>query len=168
MNVIFEGKMTNMHTFYSRVALAYFLAATVFLMAIAFLLLGLAAWEVYLGFATGQHVDAALSSASLLVIGFAVIETAKFIGEEEIVRKRELRSSTESRQSITKFVTIIVIAASLEALMMVFKATREDVTLAMFPAALFVASMFALLALGGYQWLSSRINHSDQRGEEGS
>ena len=63
----------------------------------------------------------------------------------------------ESRRSLTKFITIIVIAASLEALVMIFETSRTDVRQAIYPAALFAASMFALIALGLFQWLSSRI-----------
>ncbi len=146
-----------MEKLYSRLAGAYFFVATIALMLLAFAFLVIAIWDVSVGFFSGSFVSGALSGVSLLVIGFAVIETAKFIAEEEILRNRELRSSTESRRSITKFVTIIVIAASLEALVMVFKATREDISLAIYPAVLFVAAMFGLVALGIYQWLSSRI-----------
>lgn len=142
---------------YSKLAQAYFLSATVMLMLLSFLLLATALWEVYWKFTDGSPVDAILSGISLLVIGFAVVETAKFIAEEELLRKRELRSSTESRRSLTKFVTIIVIAASLEALVMVFQANRQGLELVVYPAVLLAAAMFALLCLGGYQWMSSRI-----------
>ncbi len=153
---------------YPKIALAYFVAATSCLMLIAFLLMIFAFVEVGNSIFTGDHVEAALSAISLLVIGFAVVETAKFIAEEEIMRKRELRSSTESRRSITKFITIIVIAASLEALVMVFQATRDGIEYAIYPAFLFIASMLALVALGTYQWLSSRIDSSsDERMDHG-
>jgi hypothetical protein len=145
-----------MRAFYERVTLVYFLLATCFLMLLAFLLLGNAVWEVFTAFAHGE-VLAVLEGAGLVIIGFAIIETAKFIAEEEILRNKELRSAVESRRSLTKFITIIVIAASLEALVMIFETSRNDVTQAIFPAALFGASMFALVALGSYQWLSSRI-----------
>ena len=63
----------------------------------------------------------------------------------------------EARRSLTKFITIIVIAASLEALVMVFETSRTDVTKSIYPAALFAAAMFALVRSGLFQWLSSRI-----------
>ncbi|MGJ3265351.1 MAG: hypothetical protein ACFE0R_19180, partial [Salinarimonas sp.] len=106
----------------------------------------------------GAVVDPVLAGSGLLTTGFPVVETGKFIAEEEILRRRELRSPVESRRSLTKFVTIIVIAASPEALVMVFKTSRASIPDAIYPAALFIAAMFALVALGGYQWLSSRIN----------
>ena len=69
-----------------------------------------------------------LESVGLVIIGFAIIETAKFVAEEEILRRKELRSAVESRRSLTKFITIIVIAVSLEALVMVFETNHGDIT----------------------------------------
>ncbi|MCF3931824.1 GNAT family acetyltransferase [Acuticoccus sp. M5D2P5] len=152
-----------MRHIYTKVALAYFVIATASLIILAFILLGIAFVEVATGLFRDDPVATVLSSISLLVIGFAVVETAKFIAEEEIIRQRELRSTRESRRSITKFITIIVIAASLEALVMVFQATREGIQFAIYPAALFFAAMSSLVALGAYQWMSSRIG-----GEEGA
>jgi hypothetical protein len=153
-----------MRRFYTKIAAAYFLAATVFLMLLAALLLLGAAFEVVAA-VRDWRVENLLDGVGLLIIGFAVIETAKFIAEEEILREKELRSSTESRRSLTKFITIIVIAASLEALVMVFKTSRTDIPSSIYPAALLVASMLALVALGLYQWLSSRIAGNDAQEE---
>jgi hypothetical protein len=146
-----------MQKLYSGFAYVYFLVATIFLMVIAVLLLGNAVWEIYSQYDSPDLVDVALEGIGLTIIGFAVVETAKFIAEEEIVRSRELRSSMESRRSITKFTTIIVIAISLEALVMVFRANHDRLNEAIYPAVLFSAAMFALIALGVYQYLSSRI-----------
>ena len=151
-----------MRDVYTRLALAYYVVATLFLIGLAMVLLGSAFWGAYLGLASGDPAPGILDSIGLVIIGFAVVETAKFIAEEEILRQRELRSSVESRRSITKFVTIIVIAASLEALVMVFQTSREGIELAIYPAALFAATTLALVALGAYQWLSSRIDRSDE------
>ena len=146
-----------MQKFYSGFAYVYFLVATIFLMVIAILLLGNAFWEIFSQYDSPDLVDVALEGIGLTIIGFAVVETAKFIAEEEIVRSRELRSSMESRRSITKFTTIIVIAISLEALVMVFRANHDRLNEAVYPAVLFTSAMFALVALGVYQYLSSRI-----------
>ena len=55
------------------------------------LLLG-AVWEVLAAIVHGD-VLGVLESAGLVIIGFAIIETAKFIAEEEILRDKELRSA---------------------------------------------------------------------------
>ncbi len=146
-----------MYRIYGWLALGYFVAATTLLMLLAILLLLSAAWRAITTLATTGRVEILLDSVGLMIIGFAVVETAKFFFEEEILRKRELRSALESRSSLTKFITIIVIAASLEALVMVFRTSQEDISLTIYPAALFAAATLALVGLGAYQWLSSRI-----------
>lgn len=139
-----------------KIGLAYFWLATAFLMLMAFVLLGWATWEMVTAVLHGE-VLGVLESVGLVIIGFAIVETSRFVAEEQIIRRKELRSAVESRRSLTKFITIIVIAASLEALVMIFEAGRTDIEKSFYPAILFASSMFALVALGLFQWLSSRI-----------
>jgi hypothetical protein len=141
---------------YEKVSRGYFTVATWFLILLAVLLLLGAVWEVLVALFHGDILGV-LESVGLVIIGFAILETATFIAEEELLRQKELRSAVESRRSLTKFVTIIVIAVSLEALVMIFETGRTDVRQALYPAGLFAAAMFALVALGVFQWLSSRI-----------
>lgn len=141
---------------YARMIAIYFSIATLILSVIGGLLLVAAIWE--LGAAIlHRSVTGVLGAAGLVIIGFAIVETAKFFLEEEVQRDRELRSAGESRRSLTKFMTILVIAASLEALVMIFEASRSEEGNSLYPALLFAVSSLALLALGAYQWLSSRI-----------
>ena len=146
----------KMRELYGKIADTYFAVATCLLLLIAVLLLLGAVWEM-IGALLHGDVLKLLDGVGLIIIGFAIIETSKFIAEEEILRDKELRSAVESRRSLTKFVTIIIIAASLEALVMVFETSRTDVTRSIYPAALFAAVMLALVSLGAFQWLSSRI-----------
>ena len=156
-----------MKTIYETAARAYFLVATIALLLSAFLLMGFALWEIGTGIAapeasTADRVRQALDGVGLMLIGFAAVEAGTFIAEEELFRRRELRSTRESRRSITKFITIIVIAASLEALVMVFKTSREQIPQVIYPSVLFATAMTALVALGVYQWLSSRVENEDE------
>lgn len=133
----------------------YFLLAVAFLTGLAIVLLGFAAWEIVGALLHGE-VLGVLDSAGLVIVGFAVIETARFMAEEELVRRRALPSAAEARRSLTKFITFIVIAVSLEALVMIFEAGRTGIERAVYPAILFGTAMLALVALGAFQWLSSR------------
>ncbi len=151
-----------MKELYEKVAFIYFLVATIALLVSAFFLVGFAVWEIVGSIIARDlnrldRVGQTLDGIGLMIIGFAVVEAGTFIAEEELFRKRELRSTRESRRSITKFITIIVIAASLEALVMVFKSSREQISAVIYPAALFASAMLALVALGIYQWFSSRV-----------
>ncbi|MFO1141047.1 MAG: hypothetical protein U1E59_01445 [Amaricoccus sp.] len=153
-----------MRELYEMVSRGYFLVATWFLILLAVLLFLGAVWEVGDALVHG-NVLGLLDSVGLVIIGFAIIETSKFIAEEELLRQKELRSAVESRRSLTKFITIIVIAASLEALVMIFETGRTNIARAIYPAALFATAMFALIALGVFQWLSSRIASAPDGGE---
>ncbi len=102
-------------------------------MLMAFVLLGWATWEMVTALLHGE-VLGVLESVGLVIIGFAIVETSRFVAEEQIVRRKELRSAVESRRSLTKFITIIVIAASLEALVMIFEAGRTDIEKSLYPA----------------------------------
>ncbi len=154
-----------MKQFYERVTFLYYAAATSFLMLLALVLLAFGIWEVVAGVLSGE-VEGVLRSVGVVIVGFAIVETSKFMAEEEIMRRKELRSAVEARRSLTKFITIIVIAASLEALVMVFEAGRTDLTKAVYPAILFASAMLALVSLGLFQWLSSRIAPPPDDAEE--
>ncbi len=155
----------KVRSLYQAIATVYFVLATVALMTIAFVILASAILDIVEAFSSSEHISTvALRSVGLLIIGFAIIETASFIADEEIFDKRGPRSPSESRRSLTEFVTIIVIASSLEALVMTFVASRSDMSNSLYAAAIFFVAMFGLVALGIYQWLSSRIRSGDDRG----
>ena len=56
-------------------------------MLLALVLLGGAVWEMVAALVHGE-VLGVLESVGLVIIGFAIIETSKFIAEEEILRAR--------------------------------------------------------------------------------
>src|SRR5690606_97276 len=87
-------RSSTVERFYHVVGLAYFTASTIALMLLGVMLLGMAVWDVVAALGSQNRLEVALNSVGLLIIGFAVIETAQFIAEEELVRKRELRSAT--------------------------------------------------------------------------
>lgn len=96
-----------------------------------------------------------LDFVSYLIISVAIFDVGRYLLEEEVLRQRELRSPSEARKSLTKFMVIIVIAINLEALIHVIKAGVKDVTLLIYPVALFFAATFSLIGLGIYQRLSA-------------
>jgi hypothetical protein len=137
---------------------ALLLLATFVLTVFSALLIGYACWDVTQAVRKGEDpVHRIVEGISLIIIAFAVMALSKYIAEEDIERQRELRSPREARRSLTKFMTIIVIAFSLEALVMVFEANRTDAQHAIYPTALFAVVVFALVGLGVYQWLSTRV-----------
>jgi len=141
--------------------------ATYVLLTMAALLLLQACWAILDSlWITATSSGPILESISLIIIAFAVLELSKFIADELIEKKRELRSAREARRSLTRFITTIIIAFSLEALVMVFEANRRELGDAIYPTALFAAAVFALVGLGTYQWLSNKVEPSGESIDE--
>ena len=136
---------------------AFFWAATIVLIALSGYLIVQACVEVAGSIGADNPIPGILHGMGLVIVSFAVIELSKFILQEELGRHRELRSARESRRSLTKFITIIIIALSLEVLVMVFEAARESMADVQYAAMLFGTVVFALIGLGSYQWLSNAV-----------
>jgi len=92
-----------------------------------------------------------------VIVAIAVFDVAKYIFEDEVRRGNEKRSAAEARRSLTKFLSTIVIALFLEALVVVFKTARQDVALLIYPTALLIAAVLVLVGLGVFQRLSATV-----------
>ena len=98
--------------------------------------------------APGQSgAEAVLDVLGYVIVAIAVFDVAKYIFEDEVRRGNERRSAAEARRSLTKFLSTIVIALFLEALVVVFKTAREDVSQLIYPTALLIAAVLVLVGL---------------------
>ncbi len=70
---------------------------------------------------------------------------------------KELREPAEARRTLTKIMTIIAIAVSVEGLVYIFKAGTQDLSLPIYPAILILTSVIVIIGLGIYQKLSSSV-----------
>ncbi len=98
-----------------------------------------------------------LDGIGLVVVSLAVFDVAKYLMEEEVLRDRELSSAAEARGTLTKFMVLIIIALTLEALVFVLGAASEHLSLLVFPALLFAVAAFMVIALAIYLRLSSHV-----------
>jgi len=138
------------------VALIYGLTATG-LIIIALMIIILSGYEILTSLTFDQNMmKKLLHSIGALVISVAIIDVAKYMFEEEIFRSKELRSPEEARKTLTKIFVIISIAVCLEGLVYIFKAGEEDLSLLLYPAALILTAVVAMVGLGLYQKLSVR------------
>ncbi|WP_062015046.1 hypothetical protein [Aureimonas sp. AU4] len=96
----------------------------------------------------------ALEAVGYTVIAIAVFDVGKYLLEEEAIRGREMRNAGEARRSLTKFISTIIIAVLLEALVTVFEAGKEDPRLMIYPTMLLVSGCLLIVGLGVYQRLS--------------
>ena len=146
-------------TFMEWLSRGVFGLASLVLMLIA---VALSVYSAYLIFAAlGQGWDKSgaglLEAIGYVVIAVAVFDVAKYFFEEEVIRGREMRIASEARRSLTKFMSTIVIAVFIEALVMVFREGGKDVTLILYPAAILLMGVVIILGLGVYQRLSAAV-----------
>ncbi len=111
-----------------------------------------------------SSADAVLDVLGYIIVSIAVFDVAKYLFEEEVWRGKEKRSAAEARRSLTKFLSTIVIALFLEALVVVFKTARGDVSQLVYPTMLLVAAVLVLVGLGAYQRFSAAVE--EKVGEE--
>lgn len=98
-----------------------------------------------------------------VIISIEVIDVAKYIIEEEIIRERELCSPEEARKTLTKIFVIISIAVSLEGLVFIFKAGTDDLSLFLYPAFLIITAILAIIGLKVNQKLSTKTEQETKR-----
>jgi choline-glycine betaine transporter len=133
--------------------------ASLVLMLIALALSIYSATLIVAAFTTGWHEagPALLGAIGYVVIAMAVFDVAKYFVEEEVIRGREMRLASEARRSLTKFMSTIVIAVFIEALVMVFREGGKDITMVLYPAAILFMGILTILGLGLYQRLSADV-----------
>ena len=125
------------------------------LLAAAILLIGVAVWRTATGYRTGDNaLETMLDGIGLSIIAVAVAEVGKFQFEEVVVADRELRRPAEARGSLTKFMTIMIVALSLESLVLIAKTSRETMGNIIYPGLLMFLAVTAMVGLGLFQKLS--------------
>lgn len=128
------------------------------LLLLSLVLAGDAVFKFVLAGIRGNDVgDAALTGIGYVVVSVATFEISKYLIEEEVVRGREMRVASEARRSLTRFVSTIAIAIFLEALVTIFRVSKENVPHLLYPSALLVAAILLVVGLGVYQRLSASV-----------
>lgn len=104
-----------------------------------------------------------LDAVSSLVISVAILDVAKYVMEEEVLRSRELRRPHEAREAVTKFMVIIALVVSIEGIVLVFEHGRDDPEALLYPVLLLFASVVIVVGLGVFQRLSLKAEeHLDR------
>lgn len=91
-----------------------------------------------------------------LTLALAVFDLGKTIFEEEVLMQKDIFRHSSTRRTITRFVAAILIAVSIESLLMMFKAALTEKA-NMFPAIGMMATAIGLLVgLGVYVYLGAK------------
>ncbi len=125
------------------------------LLSISMAMVGYALWGILAAVLAGDDViEKLLEAIGLIVISIAVFDVSKYLLEEEILRGRRLRTMRDVRQTLSKFLVIISIAVTLEALVFVFGAGRRDMSMLLYPTLLLFAATLLIVGLAVFQRLS--------------
>jgi hypothetical protein len=150
----------------SRIAFA---SASLVLMAMSFALVVYGVSDVILSATWADAGNTLLIGIGYVVIAMAVFDVAKYFVEEEVIRGREMRSPAEARRSLTKFISTISIAVFIEGVVIAFHASKQDVSLMIYPIALLFTAIITVVGLGAYQRLSlaveEKVEQRDRKAE---
>jgi uncharacterized membrane protein YidH (DUF202 family) len=122
---------------------------------ISFAMMAVALWDIWVSIHEKTLlVKALLDAIGLIVIGMAVFDVSKFLLEEEVFSGSSTKSPAKQRGTLLKFLVIIAIAVSLEALVFVFDAGKKDITMLVYPTFLLISAVLVVVGLGIYQKLT--------------
>ena len=96
-----------------------------------------------------------LDEVGLIVFSIAVIDVAKYLMVEEVLREREEKHPAESRKTLTKFAVIIATALSLEGLVLTIETAKQEISLMIYPVTLLVTAILFIVGIGIYQRLNA-------------
>ena len=95
-------------------------------------------------------INQMFESTILLTLSLAIFDLVKAIFEEEVLGKEKKQGSAEGHQTMIRFLGSIIIALSIEALMLVFKSALTDPAKLQYAVALMGGVSFLLLSLSVY------------------
>jgi hypothetical protein len=144
-----------------------FASASLVLMAMSFALVIYGVVEIIAaGSSSWKDAGGAMLAAiGYVVIAMAVFDVAKYFIEEEVIRGREMRSASEARRSLTKFVSTIAIAIFIEGLVIVFQSSKDRLPEMLYPTALLLTAILIVVGLGVYQRLSADVEEKVEDGK---
>jgi hypothetical protein len=127
------------------------------LMFFAFFAIGYAIISYISTIFVDQHfsLDALFKPIVSLTLGLAIFDLAKTILEREVFFKNYTHEG-EDANVLTKFLIAIIIALSIEALMVVFKIALNDYSQMLHALYLIIGVTLIILSLGLYQYLSKK------------
>jgi uncharacterized membrane protein SpoIIM required for sporulation len=101
-----------------------------------------------------QRLNAVLDSIALLTVAVAALELGQTILEEEVQREAQMSAPTRVRRFLSRFMVVLVVAFSIEALVTVFQFSHEAPTHLPYAAAIGLVAAALLGAWGLFIWLN--------------
>ena len=131
----------------------HFVIALLFIVA-ALALIALAAVQLWAGVTLldsaglTERLNAVLESIAVLTVALAALELGQTILEEEVVREAQMSAPTRVRRFLSRFMIVLVVALTIETLVLAFRFGTEAPEVLPYVAALGIASAVLLAAWG--------------------
>ena len=174
-DIDYEQVMTLLEDDHRRKAIEPFFKGvySIFSLGLLFVSLGLAIQafhalgQVFGKLARLSDTTRSFQATILLTLALAIFDLSKTIFEEEVLLRKDVRRHSATRRTLTRFIASILIAISIEALMLVFKFAIQDPTHLNEAGWLVFAVVGLLIGLGVYVYLGARaeilLTHSKAR-----
>jgi len=143
-----------------------FLSATLFLASIYLVYQALRnLWLIAREISGPVNIPLLLESIILVTLSIAIFDLGKATVEEELVRGTDYLKHSEVRRGLTRFLTAVTIAASIEVLMLIFKFSLDEPENLKFAALLLIGLALLIIALGLYSLFSVKAETRKDRME---
>jgi putative Mn2+ efflux pump MntP len=103
-----------------------------------------------------ERLNAVLESIAVLTVAVAALELGQTILEEEVHRQAQMSAPTRVRRFLSRFMVVLVVALSIETVVLVFRLSQDAPEMLPYAASVGVAAALLLIAWG----LFIRLNRS--------
>jgi hypothetical protein len=108
-------------------------------------------------FTPHQDIEIPFGVVIYLTLALAIFDLGKTTLEEEVLLYKDILRHSSTRRTITRFIAVIIIAVSIEALLMIFKAALHGGGEQLIAAVwIIIATAMLLVSLGVYVYLGSQ------------
>lgn len=122
-------KSRALNAVYTLFPVAHFVVGMLFAVC-GIVLIGFAGVQLWGGIAPGeigmtQRLDTVLESLAVITVALAALELGQTIIEEEVQREMQMSAPTRVRRFLSRFMVVLVVALTIEALVLVFRYSHE-------------------------------------------
>jgi hypothetical protein len=100
------------------------------------------------------RINAVLESIAILTVAVAALELGQTILEEEVQREAQMSAPTRVRRFLSRFMVVLVVALSIETVVLVLRFSQETPELLPYAASVGYAASALLIAWGIFIWLN--------------
>jgi hypothetical protein len=100
------------------------------------------------------RINAVLESIAILTVAVAALELGQTILEEEVQRGAQMSAPTRVRRFLSRFMVVLVVALSIETVVLIFRVGQESPELLPYVAHVGYAAAALLAAWGLFVWLN--------------